>query len=351
MALSKERKLELARMTLPTDAETVKRATAFRQRSGLTFEEFSMALGYSPSSLSVYLQGRYGNNLAGREESAATSNTRAIRYALKQFMDLYEGTVKQRPMAPSHKTKDFVEVRRACMKASQNGTAYVIDGPPGSQKTFSLQSAVREINERTDGSRAVYVYARVDHAPQAFLQECCNAAGISSRGMIDQLIRKLGFFLSTGDVLFVVDEAQHLEHKCLEVLRQLLDQYHFGVIMAGSDDLARRLDHWQMERWRSRVRKTLYLNGPSVAESRAIIRAELEPLLGPHTDAQCDGIIDGCYAEAERACKTANGDLAAKKFRYVSARNLFFTIEDIQQVAAPRQPVTNPAAPQKESAA
>jgi hypothetical protein len=93
-------------------------------------------------------------------------------------------------------------------------------------------------------------------------------------------------------VLFVVDEAQHLEHKCLEVLRQLLEQYDFVAVLGGSHDLTQRLSHWQMEQWRSRVRKTLYLNGPSEPECRAIIRAELEPLLGPHGDQDCDALIN-----------------------------------------------------------
>jgi DNA transposition AAA+ family ATPase len=353
MALSKERKLELARMTLPTDAETVKRALAFRQRSGLTYEEFSLAIGYSPSSLSVYMQGRYGENLGDKPESAATANTRAIRHALKQFMDLHEGAHTAIQARPAHKTKDFLEVRRACMNALNryDGAAYIVDGPPGTQKTFSLRAIEREINERADGSRAVYVYARIDHSPQAFLQEICNTAGISARGMIDQLIRKLRFFLATGRVLLIVDEAQHLDHKGLEVLRQLLDlPPHFGVILSGSHDLTQRLSHWQMEQWRSRVRKTLYLDGPSLAEARSIIRAELEPLLGAHTDAQCDGVIEGCFATASRMHK-AGGKLTPRSFQYISARDLFFTIEGIQQQVSQRQPVTNPAAPQKESAA
>jgi type II secretory pathway predicted ATPase ExeA len=354
MALSKERKLELARMTLPSDAETKARANLFMQRSGFTFADFSEALGYAGSTLHVYLHGHYSENLTDRPESASESNTRAIRHALKQFMDLHEGAQAGIQLAPAHCTEDFKAVRRACLNALERGSAYLIDGPPGTQKTFSLRHIEREINERADGSRAVYIYARIDHSPQSFLQECCNVAGISARGKIDQLIRKLRFFLATGRVLLIVDEAQHLDHKGLEVLRQLLDlPPHFGVILAGSHDLTQRLSHWQMEQWRSRVRKTLYLDGPSLAESRAIIRAELEPLAGPHSDAACDGIIDGCFATASRMQKVG-GKLVPRSFQYISARDLFFTIEGIQQqiaAAAPRQPVSNPAAPQKESAA
>lgn len=354
MALSRERKAELAKMTLPSDEETKRRAQIFRQRSGMTLGDLSEAIGYSASSLSVYLHGHYGDALSDKHD--ATRNSLSIRAALKQFMDLNEAAQPKFEVAPAHRTKDFLDVRKSCLNALERGSAYIIDGPPGTQKTFSLRAVEREINQLPDGSRALYVYARVDHSPQSFLQECCNIAGISSRGKIDQLIRKLRFFLATGRVLLMVDEAQHLDHKGLEVLRQLLDlPPHFGVILAGSHDLTQRLSHWQMEQWRSRVRRTLYLDGPSVAEARTIIRAELKAALGAHTDAQCDGIVEGCYATASRMHKVGE-KLTPRKFTYISARDLFFTIEVIQQRIQQQQartnasPVTNPAT-RKESAA
>jgi DNA transposition AAA+ family ATPase len=325
MALSKARKAELARMTLPTDQETTKRVNAFIQLSGMTQSDLCDAVGYAGSSLRLFLKGTYDLH------HATASNTAAIRAALKEFLDLQESAHMEERAAPAHRTKDFMDVRRACLAALERGSAYIIDGPPGTQKTFSLRAAEREINARNDGSRALYVYARVDHAPQSFLQECCKIAQIFSHGNIDQLIRKLRYFLGRGRILLIVDEAQHLDHKGLEVLRQLLDlPPHFGVILAGSHDLTQRLSHWQMEQWRSRVRRTLALNGPSVEESRGIIRAELEPLLGKQTDAQCAGILEGCQATASRM-HTLGGKLVAKRFSYISARDLFFTIEGIQQ--------------------
>jgi DNA transposition AAA+ family ATPase len=240
-------------------------------------------------------------------------------------MDRWEETRNVFALAAPQPTKDFLDVRKACMTALRGGMAYVLDGPPGTQKTFSLLSVKHEINQLADGSRAIRVYARIDHSPQSFLQECCNEAGISSRGSMDQLIRKLRFFLSGPRILFMVDEAQHLDHKGLEILRQLLDEANFGVILAGSHDLSQRLSHWQMEQWRSRVRKTLYLNGPSHAEAREILRAEL----GELTDADCDETITACQATASRS------DAVSRKpvtFTYISARDLFATIERVREV-------------------
>ena len=141
------------------------------------------------------------------------------------------------------------------------------------------------------------------------------------------LLRKLRFFLARGRTLLIIDEAQHLNHAGLEVLRQLLDlPPHFGVVLAGSHDLTQRLSHWQMEQWRSRLRRTLFLEGPSQAEARAILRDEL----GQHlTDEQCDTTIAHCKATAQRQ-KVISGKPTNVSFTYTSARLLFGAIERVK---------------------
>src|SRR6185437_8903887 len=297
---------------------------------------------YAPSSLHVYLNGHFNNPLT--DEHDPTRNTRNIRAALKSFMDRWEGEQAE-VIEFAHATADYRRIVDSCTKALEHGSAYVIDGPPGTQKTFSLRAAERAINARGDGARAIYVYARQDHAPMSLLREICNTAGIPNRGFIDHLVRKLRTFLGQGRILLIVDEAQHLAHAGLEILRQLLDlPPYFGVVLAGSHDLTQRLSHWQMEQWRSRVRKTLTLNGPSVAESREIIRAAL----GPHTEAQCDSLLAGCRAKASRTQHSESGKIAVRKFEYISARDLFFTIHGIQQQIAQRKAGAE-ASPRKET--
>ena len=322
MALTAKRKAELARMALPSDQEMTKRIRDFILRAGLSQAEFGQQIGYSIAAINLYLSGRYGEN------HPTEANTRAIRAAAKEFMDVHEISQDVRLRGNHYETDAFIEVRRAALNALEKGSAYLVDGPPGTEKTWSLRQIEREINEHNHG-RAVYVYARVRHSPQSFLQECCTQAGIPNRGPIDMLLRKLRFFLSGGRTLLMIDEAQHLDHSGLEVLRQLLDlPPHFGVLLAGSHDLTQRLSHWQMEQGRSRLRKTIYLNGPTVAESRRILRAELGGYL---SDADCDEAIAGCKAKAMRVHEE-QGRQVNKTFHYISARDLFGAIERVNDL-------------------
>jgi Cdc6-like AAA superfamily ATPase len=226
-------------------------------------------------------------------------HTRAIRAAAGEFMDLHHVSLEWSTPHAAHRTASFRAVRNAALNAMRSGSAYLVDGPPGTEKTFSLRSVEREINDGIEG-RAVYVYARAEHRPQSFLRECCLSAGIPANGYIDDL------------------------------LRQLLDlPPFFGVILSGSHDLTQRLAHWQMEQWRSRLRKTLYLNGPTQAEARQILRAEL----GEIDDQACDETIAECQASAQRI-ETVHGKTVSKSFSYTSARDLFGAIERTRELMA-----------------
>jgi DNA transposition AAA+ family ATPase len=295
-------------------ASTIPRLRSFMLRSGLNRTDIAGMLGYHPGTIGRFLDGAYPND------------TIEIRAGVKQLIDLHDCADANRLDRPHYKTKAFNEIRAAAFNALRNGSAYIVDGPPGTEKTESFRRIEHEINHSGQG-RAVYVYARVAHTPKAFLSECCAAAGIPNTGDIDPLIRKLRFFLGRGRLLLIVDEAQHLAHDGLEVLRQLLDlPPYFGVVLGGSHDLTQRLQHWQMEQWRSRVRKSIFLTGPTDAECRTILRAEL----GELSDAECAEVIRDCKVNGQRV-EMQRGKAVTKTYTYTSARDLFGAIEHAQQ--------------------
>ena len=211
-----EHRAALATLELPEDDELRRRISSFLLRSGLSQSEFGDAINYSATAVNHFLHGRYGAN------HLTQNNSRAFKAASKAYVDGHEIDESITLNRKHHKTGDFIQVRTAAFNALRRSAAYIIDGPPGTQKTESLRRIEAEINREHLG-RAVYVYARVNHSPQAFLMEICAAAGIPARGNIDALLRKLRFFLAKGRTLLMIDEGQHLDLTGLEVLRQLLD--------------------------------------------------------------------------------------------------------------------------------
>lgn len=308
-----ERKRHLQSIGLEPDREMIPRVRAFAVQSGLTYGELAELAGLNPNSLRVYLTGHYDKH------EQADSNTLVVRAALKAAMDRHELQAAPPVQGAHHATAEYDAIRKSMWSALRKGTAFLVDGAPGTQKTYTFRRVAQEINRSGEG-RAVYVYARVDHSPQSFLVEACAEAGVPNRGNIDQLIRKLRFFLGGSRTLLLVDEAQHLGFNGLEVLRQLLDQPpYFGVGLGGSHDLAVRIGNWRMEQWRSRLRRQHVLKGLSEAEAAAIVTAEL----GPLNRNQVAALIAKVTSKAER-----NGE----KYSYISARNLFFAIQGAREV-------------------
>jgi type II secretory pathway predicted ATPase ExeA len=307
------RKSQLLAMGLPDDTQTIRRARAFALKAGFTLGELADMAALNPNSLRVYMSGNYDAH------KPAESNTLNIRAALKELMDLYEIELAPEALGTHYDTAEYETIRRSMWTALRHATACLVDGPPGTQKTYAMRRVADEIN-RSGKGRAVYVYARVEHGPQSFLVECCTEAGIPSRGTIDQLLRKLRFLLGRGRTLLLVDEAQHLGMQTLEVLRQLLDTPpFFGVVLGGSHDLSVRLRDWRMEQWRSRLRRTHLLAGLNEAEAAMILVSELGPMKQRDI---ADSIADATV-EAVRD---------RKAFRYISVRNLFFAIDDAKRV-------------------
>lgn len=306
--IPKERKAELVAMGLPSDQDTIRRARAFVLRAGLTLAELADMAALNQNSLRVYLSGSYCAH------NGADSNTLSVRAALKQVMDRHEIAHTPPAAGAHHETREYSAIRRSMLECLSQGTACLVDGPPGTQKTYTFRRVAEEINRGHQG-RAVYVYTDDRMSPQSFLIECCIQAGIPSRGHIQQLLRKLAFFLGAQRTLFVVDEVQHLDVHGMEILRHLLDTPpYFGVALGGSHEVSLRLKDWRMEQWRSRLRRAHQLSGLSGAEARKILAAEL-------------GELDAEDAAAAIADATVKAVRERKEFSYISARNLFFAIE------------------------
>jgi len=230
-------------------------------------------------------------------------------------MDLHETSLDWYRRTP-RTTRRFRQVRSAALAAMRSGTAYLVDGTSGTEKTFSLRSREREINDSGEG-RAVYVYARI----AIRRSRSCGVLPLGRhprRRLIDQLLRKLRTFLGSKRqcVVLIVDEAQHLDHKGLEVLRQLLDlPPFFGVVLGGSHDLpAPGLADGAVAQ---PVAQDAYINGPVADRGRPILRAGA----GELTDADCDETRSrvsrhrsGQRPSAARSSRSSHPTLCARPF-------------------------------------
>src|SRR2546423_838230 len=127
MALLRERKLELAEMDLPSEAETRAMIDQFVMRSGFTEGDLALAIGVSRSLVNLFRLGRTNDRVPGR-----ASNTLELRAKLKQYFD-------EHPLTGPHAfacdqlypTATVKKLREVFYRALDHGWAYCVDGAPG----------------------------------------------------------------------------------------------------------------------------------------------------------------------------------------------------------------------------
>jgi DNA transposition AAA+ family ATPase len=313
MALSSERRKQLLERTLPQRDATRKLLNDYLARTGLMLSDFARRINYSKMTLQLFNSGHY---------EKVASNDAAIRAAIHDFIDAHPIEPLTESDGRLYETENVRLVRNCFYEALDGRCAYYFRGAPGSQKTFVLQHLIAELNraeisKNGHGRRAFYVYCREGIRPTSLMKRVAESAGSPSVGDADRILRNLRFDIGRRNVLFVFDEAQHLDISCLETLRELHDMPpHCGLLFAGSHELEKTFNRIDMEQWNSRLRKGAELPGISESEAAEIIRAELDL-----PEAKAAKLIESCYAKDLRK---------GREVRYISARMLFWSVQKLK---------------------
>lgn len=245
----------------------------YMARSGLEPPDFARRINYAYSTLRLFLDDKY-HRVAGTH--------RLLCRAIEEYIAANPIEPPQQEMGDLYETENVDVIRETVELLLPRPMAYMLYGPPGSEKSFVLEYAVSELNRREahkngHGRRAFYLYADDLTVPQLWKQ-IAIACGSSAVGDKTRIARNLAFDFRNRRVLLVIDEAQHLDNNCLDSVRRLLDQPpHFSLLFAGSHDLKLRLDRFSAElgQLNSRIIRKVMLPGVSHASAEGIVRYEI----------------------------------------------------------------------------
>lgn len=326
MALSRERKQQLAEMNIPEDSVIRGRTEMFMLKSGYTQFELAARIGYSHVALSHFLNGRYC------ERWKREGNTLMIRARLQEFLDRASFAMETRAFGFMYQTHSFKLIHDAFFKALDHGWAYCVDGAPGTQKSHVSEYLVTELaRAAADDRRAYYVYCYPDTSPENLLKMIAVSAGIPARGHLDQLMRKIQFETAQHRTLLVLDEAHRLPKRTIETVRALLDRPpYIGMLFMGSHEIQRIFSDLRMEQWRSRLNKVIVLEGLTRNEAETIINTELEKV----SQAQIELLIKKSTVKDYRKALPREDRKTQDFDTYISARELFKSIQLLQQKRA-----------------
>lgn len=192
------------------------------QDTGLSQAKAGAQLGVSATVINQYLKGTYPGDVA------------KIDRAVQQLIERHQSKTKDVPtdFVATPTAKNIIE---ACGLAHAMRDIYLVIGEAGLGKTMALKQYAE--------TNANVVMLEVDptYSARVLLTELCNTLGVTTarnnHAMMSAIIDKL----KGSDRLLIVDEAELLTYKPLEILRRIHDKTGIGIVLAGMPRLRANL--------------------------------------------------------------------------------------------------------------
>ncbi|HAZ3610190.1 TPA: AAA family ATPase [Escherichia coli] len=185
-------------------------------RCGYTQTHVARAIGRSNAVVNQYLQGKYEGDIADVEERISSFVSREL-----------EKQSNRRVKAKFVATKIADNGLEMLSYAHVYCEICVLHGEAGLGKTMIL----REYAARNRD--VILIEADTGYTARALLGELCRQLGLKVRGNICEMINACVRELRDSGRLLMVDEAELLPYRALEVLRRLHDKAGIGIVLAG----------------------------------------------------------------------------------------------------------------------
>jgi hypothetical protein len=173
---------------------------------------------------------------------------------------------------------DFIETKNSktifeiCEMVRIEKEIGIITGRAGIGKTYSLKEYARH---RQD---ILIIEADITFTPKVMIKEICTHLGIitglSLHDMFEGLVEKM----KTMDIMLIIDEAEHLPVRGIDILRRIHDRTGCGILICGLPQLLMRLKSLRGDYAYifSRIGIGARLDAPTKKDVYAIVRSMMD---------------------------------------------------------------------------
>ncbi|EBD0702931.1 AAA family ATPase [Salmonella enterica] len=186
------------------------------ERRGYSQSQVARAIGRSGAVVNQFLQGKYTGDISDIQER------------ITSFINREQEKEKNRRIQAHFVTTDMAAKGLEVLAyAHQECEICVLYGAAGLGKTMLLGEYAARNKD------ALFIEADPGYTARTLLEELCRLLGVKVRGNIHELIDACVRELRGSGRLLMVDEAELLPYRALEVLRRLHDKAGIGVVLAG----------------------------------------------------------------------------------------------------------------------
>lgn len=194
---------------------------------GFTQSAVARGLGISDSALSQWRSGHYKGDVNNLE------------HAIKGFLQRDAERAKNRRISlPFTMTSVAAKVFEAARMSHLDGDIGVVVGPAGIGKTTGVKEYARR------NSDVVLIEADLAYTAKELFREIHRKLGFDGSGSINQMKNDVINKLKGAGRLIIVDEAEHLPVRALDLLRRVNDKAGTGILFCG---LKRFMDNLRLK--------------------------------------------------------------------------------------------------------
>ena len=234
-------------MTNTVNKALQQKLAEFKAKSKMNQSQLARGIGVSVASINMYLNGSYAEK-GGKYG--------AIEPKIEAFLDIQESKAQREELEFRFvETKTTRRISEVMRDAHEAGDTVVIYGQAGLGKT----QAVKNYCEKNPA--AILIEANPSFTALVLMRKLAAAAKVSTVGSLNDLFESVSDRLRDSGRLIVVDEAENLPLRALEIIRRLHDDTGCGLVLSGMPRLVANLrgKHGELVQLYSRVSVALNL--------------------------------------------------------------------------------------------
>lgn len=203
----------------------VEKCSKYMEEKGLSQVKLAGKIGIAESTFSRWLKGTYPNQ-------------ETITDKVKLFFEKEEKRdesvkVGQVGFAMTGISRKVINVLEYCRLQRIIGTIY---GDAGVGKTFTSKEWAR------NKSDVIIVTANPTFSsPKTFLKLLAKKLKTLRVGGVDDIYSEITDKLESMDMTIIIDEAQHLNRKTLEIVRSINDETDTSIVMIGNESIYNKM--------------------------------------------------------------------------------------------------------------
>ena len=199
---------------------------AYIEENQLSQSKFAGLVGINNGALSAWLGGKY----AGNNEKVALP---IANFFEKQGARSEQATLDEIAFAETGISQKITSILNYCRTQGIIGCIY---GDAGVGKTATAREWAKD---KTD---VIYITATVANCnPKPFFKKLAKELKTTRRGQLDDIYTDVVEKLAVTSKTLIIDEAQHLTLKALELVRSLNDETGTSIALIGNDKVYSKL--------------------------------------------------------------------------------------------------------------